>query len=407
MPMLLGGVYLFLIVMAFVFARTLAIMRFYVPGLGAETRPHSVPNFHAYFAAWTAGFFMLLMLALYRLFFAAVGSVTIPLILMALITALTCLMSFKLTQREFKARDYVEGFVQFALFLCSGVVILITFGIILSLLFESLRFFEKIPLTDFLTGLEWSPQIPIREDQIGEAGSFGVVPVLLGTGLITVFAMLIAVPIGLFIAIYLSEYAGRRRRRVIKPVIEILAGIPSVVYGFFALLTIGPMVQTGMAALGFDITAQSVVAVSIVMGVMIIPYISSLSDDVMSGVPQILRDGSYALGATPSETVKKIILPAAFPGLMAASLLGVSRALGETMIVALAASKAANLTFNPFEAVTTVTVQIVTLLTGDQELDSAKTLAAYALGLILFILTLLLNIIAISIVRGYNAKFHR
>ena len=251
----------------------------------------------------------------------------------------------------------------------------------LSLIFEALRFFSRVPLSDFLFGLAWSPQTAIRADQVGSSGAFGAVPVFAGTLLITAIAMTVAVPIGLLSAVYLSEYAGARARSLLKPALEILAGIPTVVYGFFAALSVGPAIRALGERLGLDVASESALAAGLVMGVMIIPFVSSLSDDVINAVPQSLREGSLGLGATPSETIRRVILPAALPGIVAAVLLAVSRAIGETMIVVMAAGLAANLTANPLEAVTTVTVQIVTLLVGDQEFDSAKTLAAFALGL--------------------------
>ncbi len=255
---------------------------------------------------------------------------------------------------------------------------------------------------EFLFGLTWSPQTSLRADQVASAGSFGAVPLFTGTLLITAIAMIVAVPVGLMSAIYLTEYAHRRVRDILKPTLEILAGIPTVVYGFFAALTVAPAVRAMGESIGLDVASESALAAGLVMGIMIIPFVSSLSDDVINAVPQTLRDGSYALGATRSETVKRVIVPAAFPGIVGGVLLAVSRAIGETMIVVMAAGLAANLTANPLEAVTTVTVQIVTLLVGDQEFESAKTLAAFALGLTLFCITLVLNVIALRTVRKYR-----
>jgi len=271
--------------------------------------------------------------------------------------------------------------------------------------FEALRFFDRIPITDFLFGTEWSPQIALRADQVGSSGAFGMLPLFSGTLLISAIAMLVAVPIGLMAAIYLSEYAGRRLRAVAKPVIEILAGIPTVVYGFFAALTVAPGIRRLGEALGLTVSSESALAAGLVMGIMIIPFVSSLADDVINAVPQSLRDGSYALGATRSETVLRVVVPAALPGIVGGVLLAVSRAIGETMIVVMAAGISARLTANPLESVTTVTVQIVTLLVGDQEFDSPKTLAAFALGLTLFVVTLLLNVFALHIVRKYREQY--
>ncbi len=299
----------------------------------------------------------------------------------------------------------VELIVRVILIGCALVAVITTVGIVASLLFESLRFFQKIPLTDFLFGLEWSPQTALRADQVGASGAFGAIPLIVGTLLISAIAMVVATPLGLMSAVYLAEYASDRTRGIVKPLLELLAGIPTVVYGFFAALIVAPMLRNGGENLGFAISSESALAAGLTMGVMIIPLISSLSDDVINAVPQSLRDASYGLGATQAETIKQIILPAAVPGIAGSLLLATSRAIGETMIVVMAAGLAANLTLNPFEAVTTVTVQIVTLLTGDQEFDSAKTLSAFALGLLLFVITLCLNVIALQIVDRYKEQY--
>ena len=295
--------------------------------------------------------------------------------------------------------------MQVALVACSTVAILTTIGIVLSLIFEALRFFALVPASEFLFSTHWSPQTALRADQVGSSGSFGAVPVFAGTALITAIAMVVAVPIGLMSAIYLSDYASDRVRTVVKPVLEILAGIPTVVYGFFAALTIGPRVRGFAEWFGLEAASESALAAGAVMGIMIIPFVSSLSDDVISAVPQSLREGALGLGSTKSETIRRVVIPAALPGIVGAVLLAVSRAVGETMIVVMAAGLAANLTPNPFAAVTTVTVQIVTLLVGDQEFDSAKTLAAFALGLVLFFITLVLNIIALRVVKKYREQY--
>jgi phosphate transport system permease protein len=303
------------------------------------------------------------------------------------------------------ARNAVEGVIKWMLLTSSTIAVLTTVGIVLSVLFESLRFFQSVPVTEFLFGTEWSPQTAIREDQVGSSGAFGAVPLFAGTMLIAFIAMLVAVPIGLMSAIYLSEYANQRFRAVAKPLLEILAGVPTVVYGFFAALTVAPFIRDTGGMLGLDVASESALAAGLVMGIMIIPFVSSLSDDVINAVPQAMRDGSFGIGATRSETIKRVIIPAALPGIVGGILLAVSRAIGETMIVVMAAGLAANLTANPLEAVTTVTVQIVTLLVGDQEFDSPKTLAAFALGLVLFVVTLFLNIIALYIVRKYREQY--
>jgi phosphate transport system permease protein len=304
-----------------------------------------------------------------------------------------------------RARNHVEQIIKYLIIGCSTIAILITIGIVLSVLYEAIRFFKVVPITDFLFGLKWSPQTAIRADQVGSSGAFGAVPVFLGTALISFIAMVVSVPIGLMSAIYLSEYAGTRFRAVVKPLIEILAGVPTVVYGFFAALTVAPFIRDTGAHLGLSVSSESALAAGLVMGIMIIPFVSSLSDDFINAVPQSLRDGSYSLGATQSETIRLVLLPAALPGIVGGVLLAVSRAIGETMIVVMAAGLAANLTVNPLEAVTTVTVQIVTLLVGDQEFDSAKTLAAFALGLLLFVITLLLNVVALRVVRKYREQY--
>ena len=329
---------------------------------------------------------------------------------------------FALTQIKPKtrARNRVEGWIYGALFVCSAIAVLTTLGIIASLAFDSFRFFQKVPVLDFLFGTQWSPQIAIRADQVGSSGAFGAVPLFAGTLLIMVIAMCVAAPIGLLSAIYLSEYASRTTRAVIKPLLEILAGVPTVVYGFFAALTVGPILRVFFNEIGLFLIGgpldglgqylalvqnQMALTAGAVMGIMLIPFVSSLSDDILNAVPQSLRDGSFAMGATKSETVKRVLLPAALPGIAGALLLAVSRAIGETMIVTMAAGLAANLTFNPLDTVTTVTVQIVTLLTGDQEFNSAKTLSAFGLGLTLFLVTLALNIIAHRIVQTYREQY--
>jgi phosphate transport system permease protein len=306
---------------------------------------------------------------------------------------------------SFRARNHVERIVQVTLFACACVAVLTTVGILFSVLFETVRFFERVSPLDFLFGTHWSPQTAIRADQVGSSGAFGIVPLVTGTLLITTIAMLVAGPIGLFAAIYMAEYATPRFRALAKPVLEILAGIPTVVLGFFAALSLAPWIRELGQALGLNVASESALAAGLVMGMMIIPFVSSLSDDVINAVPQSLRDGSYAMGATKSETIKKVVLPAAFAGIVSAMMLAISRAVGETMIVVMAAGLAGNLTFNPLDAVTTFTVQIKTILVGDQEFDSAKTLSAFALGFVLFFFTLTLNVIALQIVKRYREQY--
>lgn len=330
----------------------------------------------------------------------------IALAALALSTALVAAyFAYSRIKPALRARNQVERAVEILLTLCSTFAILITVGIVLSVLFESLRFFQQIPFMDFLFGLKWSPQMAMRADQAGSSGSFGAIPVLTGTFLISGIAMAIAVPFGLMSAIYLSEYAAPKFRATVKPLLEILAGVPTVVYGFFAALVVAPFFRDMGLLVGLSVSSESALAAGLVLGIMIIPFVSSLSDDVINAVPQAMRDGSYGLGATKSETIKLVILPAALPGIVGSVLLAVSRAIGETMIVVMAAGLAANLTVNPLQAVTTVTVQIVTLLVGDQEFDSPKTLAAFALGLLLFVVTLVLNVIALYVVRKYREEY--
>lgn len=318
----------------------------------------------------------------------------------------TSLVSNDLKLRHARRSTQIKELaIQSLLIASSLVAIITTIGIVASLAFESFRFFGKIPLTDFLFGLKWSPQTAIRADQVGSSGAFGVIPLLTGTLLISFIAMVVATPLGLLSAVYLAEYAQPKTRAIIKPLLELLAGIPTVVYGFFAALIVAPIIRNTGAGIGFEISSESALAAGLVMGVMLIPFISSLSDDVINAVPQLMRDASLGMGATQAETITKVVLPASTPGIMGSLLLAISRAIGETMIVVMAAGLAAKLSLNPLEAVTTMTVQIVTLLTGDQEFDSAKTLAAFAIALFLFILTLGLNVIALKIVAKYKQQY--
>jgi phosphate transport system permease protein len=306
---------------------------------------------------------------------------------------------------EFRARQRVEGVLTGLMITSAVIAIFTTFGIVFALVFEAARFFARVPVTEFLFGLNWEPQIPIREDQIAGAGAFGVVPVMVGTMVIMVVALVVAIPVGLLTAVYLNEFASRRVRNVTKPLLEILAGVPTVVYGFFAILTVAPALRSFFGALGVDVSANTALAAGGVMGIMLIPFISSFADDALTAVPRSLRDGSLALGATQGETVRKVLFPAAIPGIAGGILLAVSRAIGETMIVVMAAGLIAKLTVNPLDSVTTMTVQIVTLLIGDTSFDNPKTLAAFALGLLLFIVTLGLNVIALRIVRKYREQY--
>jgi len=326
-------------------------------------------------------------------------------VVVLVVSLLGMLLGWRLISPEMRARNKVETVVRWAMVLCSSIAILATVGIVFSVLIESVNFFKAVPVTDFLFGTNWSPQTSMRDDQVGSSGSFGAIPLFVGTLLISAIALIIAVPLGLMSAIYLSEYAGKRFRSIAKPVLEILAGIPTVVYGFFAALTVAPFLRELGESIGLSVASESALAAGLVMGIMIIPFVSSLSDDVISAVPQAMRDASYGMGATQSETIRQVVLPAALPGIVGGVLLAASRAIGETMIVVMAAGLSAKLTINPLEAVTTVTVQIVTLLTGDQEFDSPKTLAAFALALGLFVITLLLNYVALHIIRKYREQY--
>jgi len=329
---------------------------------------------------------------------------------------LACVLSFGgmvLARRSlspaFRARQHVESGIEWFLFLCAALAIATTVGIVASLVFESMRFFAEVPVWDFLFGTRWNAQT---------SAEFGALPLFFGTFMISFLAMVVAAPVGLFAAIYLSEYASGRVRAIIKPLLEILAGIPTVVYGFFALLVIAPTVRTvalwinaqliawGLAD-GALLAAQptSALAAGIVMGIMVIPFVSSLSDDVIRAVPQSLRDGAFAMGATKSEAIRQVVVPAALPGIIAALLLAVSRAIGETMIVVMAAGQRARISPDPTSDLTTITVQIVSLLTGESEFDSPKTLSAFALGLVLFLVTLVFNLVAITVVKRFREKY--
>ncbi len=306
---------------------------------------------------------------------------------------------------QFRARLKVESGIQWLLFICAAIAIATTIGIVVSLFFESLRFFARIPVFSFLFGLEWNAQTN---------ADFGAIPLFFGTFLISLIAMAVAAPIGLYAAIYLSEYASPRTRSVAKPVLEVLAGIPTVVYGFFAIILVAPLIRELALAVnalpfvpdGFLAAAPSnALAAGLVMGVMIIPFVSSLSDDVINAVPQSLRDAAFGIGATKSEAIRQVVLPSALPGIIAALLLAISRAIGETMIVVMAAGRSPNITLDPTAEITTITVQIVDLLTGDSEFDSPKTLSAFALGFVLFLVTLVFNLIALRVVQKYREKY--
>lgn len=363
---------------------------------GDARRLHSRPVYYGWNVALYALIPALLVLGVWLALLPAS-----PWLLGAVLIASLGGMGFALsrTTADFRARNVVEQVVRGLLIACSSVAIATTIGIILSLVFESAHFFRLYPWQDFLFGTEWTPSF-------GGGSKLGMLPLLWGTLYISAIALLVAVPIGLFAAIYMSEYASPRVRAWVKPMIEILAGIPTIVYGLFALVTVGPLLRDWIAApMGLGDSGSSVMTAGIVMGIMLIPFVSSLSDDIINAVPQSLRDGSLGLGSTPSETIRNVVLPAALPGIVGAILLAASRAIGETMIVVLGAGAMAKISGNPFEAMTTITVKIVGQLTGDNDFASPETLVAFALGLTLFVITLALNIFALYIVRKYREQY--
>lgn len=374
---------------------------------------HSRPGFYGWYAVvWLAlpGITAALIASLLQL----LGLISAPLpmvVTVALVIAAGGLATGLYTlQPGLRARNAVEGVVRWLLLAAALVSILTTLGIVFSILFEALRFFRLVSFWEFLTGTSWNPDTAF----LGSAGrggenvaepDFGSVPLFAGTFMITAIAMLVALPVGLLSAIYMSEYASKGIRGMAKPTLEVLAGIPTVVYGYFAAISVSPLVVDLAGAIGLEASYNNALAPGMVMGIMIIPFVSSLSDDVISAIPDNLREGSLALGATPSETVKYVLMPAALPGVVSAFILAVSRALGETMIVVMAAGLQPNLTANPLEAMTTVTVRIVDALTGDQEFDSPETLSAFGLGLALFVVTLTLNLISLTVVRRFHQRY--
>jgi phosphate transport system permease protein len=353
---------------------------------------HSLPVYHGAYVALIA---LIAGGAVYS--FASLAGLTYVAYIALLAAAAAPAFAYTKITSQFRSRNIVEKIVLAFLTICSGFAILTTVGIVFSVLFEALRFFSQVSPVSFIAGIQWSPT--------SDPASFGFIPLLVGTLLITLIAIIIAGPLGLFSAIYMAEYADNKVRGYAKPILEMLAGVPTVVLGFFAALTVAPLIRGWGESFGLSVASESALAAGVVMGMMIVPLISSLSDDVINAVPQSLRDGSYALGATKSETIKRVVLPAALPGIVSAFILAISRAIGETMIVVMAAGLAANLSFNPLAAVTTITVQIATLLVGDQEFDSAKTLSAFALGLVLFLITLALNYVALRVVQKYREQY--
>ena len=316
--------------------------------------------------------------------------------------ALAIWFSRRRISERLRARNEVERIISWLMIVCSVVAIATTAGIVASLLAEAIRFFTFVSPVDFFFGTVWNPGFSTTGTAGGE---YGLLPLLWGTLMVASIAMFVALPIGLMTAIYLSQYARPKMRNTVKPVIEVLAGIPTIVYGFFALVTVGPFLAGVGQSLGLDIRATSALTAGVVMGIMIIPFISSLSDDIIRQVPRAMRDGSLGLGATQSETIKRVILPAALPGIVGAFLLAVSRAIGETMIVVLAAGNSPFLRLNPGEPVSTVTVTIVNQLTGDTDFAGPQSLVAFALGLTLFAMTLVLNVAALYIVRRYREQY--
>ncbi|AOM02244.1 phosphate ABC transporter permease subunit PstC [Cobetia marina] len=320
------------------------------------------------------------------------------------------LIGLALVKPDFHARNAIETLIRYVLIGAAMISIVTTFGILASIIFEAIRFFQMESFWTFITGTTWDPgnsfQLAAgRGEGVESTANFGAVPLFAGTFMITLIAMLVAIPIGLLAAVYMSEFAPERVRTVAKPVLEVLAGIPTVVYGFFAAITVAPLIVDIFSPLGIEASYNNALAPGLVMGIMIIPFISSLSDDVITSVPDTMRQGSLALGMTQGETIRNVILPAALPGIISASLLAMSRALGETMIVVMAAGMRPNLTANPLEDMTTVTVRIVAALTGDQEFASAETLSAFALGLVLFVVTLLLNMVSVVLIRRFREKY--
>ncbi len=340
----------------------------------------------------------------YRSVSASGGLLMAALVILAALAGAA--FAIRQTHPNFWARNTVENGIRYLLIAAASIAVLTTVGIVFSLVFNTVEFFRLYPFTDFFFGTQWAPSFSGR----GGSSELGVLPLLWGTLYISIVALMVAVPVGLFAAIYLSEYASSRVRSIAKPLLEILAGIPTIVYGLFALLTVGPLLVSffgdgGWLGVSWQGGGRAVITAGLVMGIMLIPFVSSLSDDIINAVPQSMRDGSYGLGATKSETIRQVIIPAALPGIVGAILLAASRAIGETMIVVLGAGAAARLSLNPFEAMTTVTAKIVSQLTGDSDFASPEALVAFALGMTLFVITLGLNVFALYIVRKYREQY--
>lgn len=361
---------------------------------GKKARFNSLPIHYAYcFILWS-------IILITAVSLSPIAQIAKYILILACLAGLFFLTK-KLYKKSFNPKKHVEKAGTILLSITAGIGVLITIIITVSILFEALRFFDIISPFDFLFGTSWNPQTAMMSDQ----GSFGAVPVFMGTLLITLIAMTVAVPVGIMAAIYLCLYAKAKTRDYLKPALEILAGVPTVVYGYFAVTTVAPFFKSSFAYFGVHIASESALAAGFVMGVMIIPFVLSLTDDALNSVPQSLKDAALALGSTKSEMIKRVAIPSAMPSIVGAVILAVSRAIGETMIVVMAAGLVANLTFNPLDSVTTATAQIVTLLVGDQEFDSPKTLAAFALALTLFIFTFIFNIAALMVIKNYKKKY--
>ncbi len=358
----------------------------------------SLPIHHVYcFVLWSIIFSIVILLSSF--------SITIKYFLVLVFLSGIFFLVKIFSHKNFNSKKHIEKAGSLILFATAAIGILITVIITASILFEALRFFKFVNPFDFLFGTTWNPQSATTAEQSVGKGSFGIVPVFLGTLLITLIAMIVAVPIGIMAAVYLCLYAKSKTRDYLKPILEILAGVPTVVYGYFAVITVAPFFKNLFAFFGLEIASESALAAGFVMGVMIIPFVLSLTDDALNSVPQSLKDGALALGSTKSEMIKKVVLPSAMPSIVGAVILAVSRAIGETMIVVMAAGLVAKLTFNPLDSVTTATAQIVTLLVGDQEFNSPKTLAAFALALTLFVFTFIFNVVALVVIKNYKKKF--
>jgi len=363
-----------------------------------KTRFNSLPKHYSYcFILWVMIFEIII--------FSSNISQLLKLIYSLIIVISTIILINFAYRQNFNAKKHFEKFGVGILALSASIGIAITIIITLIIFFESSKFFELVNIQDFLFGLSWNPQMAIASEQEVGKSAFGIIPVFLGTILIMLIAMIVAIPIGIICAIYLAMYAQKNTRNILKPVIEILAGVPTVVYGYFAVIAIAPLFRNFLAIFSIEISTESALTTGFVMGIMIIPFILSLSDDAINCVPQALKDGALALGSTQSEMIKKVVMPSAMPSIIGAIILAVSRAIGETMIVVMSAGLVAKLTFNPLESVTTATAQIVTLLVGDQEFNSPKTLSAFALALVLFIFTFILNIIALVIIKNFKKKY--